>query len=235
MSGWLTNGLSLSTLPLTGNERYPLDTQLNAGALPEMAAVSMSQAFMYMGGGATVPWVSGRFYGAPPSTTPVGFLTVTGVQYAYPLYIPATTIRTINVGVTTGQTGGNAHYALYGDNGAGYPGSIVYEFGAIGALTSTSVVTVTATSLVINSGLYWVSSIFTATSTFPTVTAITSAYTNPLMSQLGDDTAAHALATSAFAPTGISVAATYGTLASTFPTGATLTINTATPMAIFGV
>ncbi len=228
--------MSLATLPLTGNERFPLDTQLAAGALPEMEAVSLSQAAMYMGIGGTVPWVSGRFYGAPPSTTPVGILTVTATTYAYPLYIPATTISTVSMSATTGQTGGNARVGLYADNGAGYPGALVRDFGAIGALTGTGIVTSTLSATqAVNSGLYWVSSIFTASGTFPTVTGATAAYTNPLAAQLGFGTALAALAPSGNAPTGISVAGTYGALPATFATGATLTVNAATPIAVFGV
>lgn len=236
MSGWLTNGMSLATLPLTGNERFPLDTQLASGATPEMEAVSMSQAAMYLGGGGSVPWVAARFYGFPPATVPTPVVTLTGTLYAYPLYIPATTIKTVSVGSAQGQTGGNAHVGVYADNGAGYPGALVYDFGAVGALTATATVTLTAsTPLALNSGLYWVASIFTATSTFPTVEGVSTLYTSPLTAQLGYDTAAHALATSAEAPSGISVAQTYGSLPSTFPAAATLTLNAPTPGAVFGV
>lgn len=236
MSGWLTNGLSLATLPLTGNERFPLDTQLASGATPEMEAVSMSQSFMYFGGGATVPWVAGRFYGLPPSTTPVAVTPTGSTIYAYPLYIPAVTIKTLNISVTTPQTGGNAHVGIYTDNGAGYPSALVYESGNFGVLTATAVVVATpATTLTLNSGLYWIATIWTATTTLASVIGITSAYTNPLMSQLGDDTAAHLLATSGQAPTGISVAGTYGTLPSTFTAGATLQINVSTAAVGFGV
>lgn len=237
MSGWLTNSMNLATLPLTGNERFPVDSQLVAGAVPQTEAVSISQLSLGIGGGSVVPWVTGRFYGAAPSTTPVGFLTVTGTLYAYPLFIPATTIKTLNVNVSTPQTGGNAHYGIYADNGAGYPGNLVYDFGAVGALTATGVVTVTSTAaaLALNSGLYWIASIFTATSTFPTITGMTAAYTNPLQAQLGFTSATNAAATTAETTTGINVAAAYGALAATFPTGATLTIATATPIAIFGV
>ena len=78
MSGWLTNGMSLATLPITGNERFPVDTQLTAGAAPEMEAVSFSQLGMAIGGGFTIPWVAGRFYGNTCGNTPTGVLPVTG-------------------------------------------------------------------------------------------------------------------------------------------------------------
>lgn len=236
MSGWLTDGMGLINLPATGNERFPLDTQLAAGANPQMEAISLSQAAMYMGMGATVPWVTGRFYGWPAGAVGSTFLTVTSTLYAYPLYIPATTIKTVSNAATTGQTGGNSHIGLYADNGAGYPGNLVSDFGVIGALTGTGVVTSTLTSpLAVNSGLYWVSSIFTATSTFPTVVGISPLYTNTLNMQLGFPTAADAAATTGFASTGISVAGTYGALPATFPASATLDTTSATPLAFFGV
>jgi hypothetical protein len=237
MSGWLTNGFNLDTLPLTGNERIPADSQLAAGAAPESVAISTSQLAMYVSGGASVPWVAGRFYGNPLGNTPTGVLTVTGTYYAYPLFIPSTTIKTVNMGVQLGQTSGNAHVAIYSDNGAGYPGSLVVDFGAIGALTSTATVTLTPTTpQALNSGVYWIATVFTASSTYPNVYGVNDAYTQATPYQLGFDTAAHALATSGQAPSGIQVAGqTYGTFPATFPTGATLSLNAITPMAIFGV
>jgi hypothetical protein len=235
MSGVYTNGLPLSTLPLNMNGLFPVDTQNLQGLNPESVSVSLSQLASATGLGGSVPVVAGRFYGAPAGVTPVGVLTVTATTYAYPLYIPASTIKTVNISATSGQTGGAGRYALYADNGSGYPGALVSDFGVIGALTGTSVQTVTlATPLALASGLYWVASIFTATSTFPTVTGITASYGNVLPYQLGFDTAAHALATSAEAATGISVAGTYGAFPATFAASATLTLNAATPLAIFG-
>lgn len=237
MSGWLTNGMSLATLPLTGNERFAVDTQLSSGATPESEAISMSQAAMYYG---TMPWVAGRFYGFPPGTSPAaaGILTVASVVQAYPLYIPATTIKTVNVGVDIGQTAANARVAIYADNGAGYPGALVVDFGQVGAMTATATVTLTpTTSTTLNSGMYWVASIYTASGTYPTVYGIpaAAAYTSVLTGQLGYDTAAHALATSAEAPTGIQIAGTYGAFPATFTAGATLTLNATTPAVVFGV
>ncbi len=237
MSGWLTNGISLATLPLTGSERFPVDTQLSAGANPETEAVSISQLGMALGAGATVPWVSGRFYGLPPGTTLSTLATTTGTLYAYPLYIPATILRTVSNAATTGQLTSNSRVALFADNGAGYPGNLVSDFGQIGSLAGTGVVTATLTTpLSINTGLYWVASIFTTSSTFPTMAAISALYTNVLPAQLGFDSAVNALAASGKAATGITVAAqTYGAFASTFPTGGTEAINANTPLVSFGV
>lgn len=236
MSGWLTNGLSLAKLPLTGNELIPADTQLAAGGIPETESISLSQLSLYVGGGGVVPWRTSQFYGAPPSITPVATITTASTIAVYPLFIPAVTIKTLNLSVTTGQSGANAHIGIYADNGSGYPGTQVFESGAFGSLASTGIIVNTpVTPIVLNSGLYWIASIFTATGTFASVIGITSAYTNPLMAMLGSDTAAHLLATSGEAPTGLtSISATYGTLAATFPSGATLAQNVVTPVVGFG-
>lgn len=238
MSGWLTNGLALSTLPFTGNERFPLDTELSAGALPQTEAASLSQIASMMGG--TLPTVTGRFYGLPAGTTPATLLTVTGTLYAYPYYVAAPTLfKTIALDVTTGQTGGSARIGLYADNGAGYPGALVAgsDGGALIATSGAAVQTNTI-NLTIQAGWYWVATIFTATSTFPTVAAITVGYGLDLNAQLGSDTSAHYFATSAEAASGISVAATFGSLSSinggVFPTGATLTLNANTPLLALG-
>lgn len=240
MSGWLTNGFSLASLPLTGNERILADTTLTQGATPETEAITLSQLANMMGGNA--PLVASRFYGLPAGSTPGTLLTVTGTLYAYPYYIPGpSTIKTLAIDTTTGQTAGAAFIGIYADNGAGYPGTLVSTSNNTVALIATSgaaVQTYTPTSnIILQAGWYWLASIFTASGTFPTVADISALYT-PLSTQLGSDTALHLAAASGQAATGISVAATYGTLtginAGVFPTGATLTLNAGTPLVILG-
>lgn len=234
MSGFSTPGLPSVTLPFTGNETLALDTNLTQGINPESEKASLTQLATYLGGSA--PWVTGRFYGLPTGTTPVAILTLTATLYAYPIYVPNTvTVSTFNIGVTTGQTGGAAHVGIYADNGAGYPGALVYDSGAISGLTSTTVITKSGVATTLNAGVYWIASIFTASSTFPSVTGITANYGCSLNALLGSDTAAHALATSGQAVTGISVAGTYGALPTTFTAAATLTLNAATPVISIGV
>lgn len=240
MSGWLTNGMNLATLPLSGNERFPADTQLTQGATPEMEAVSSSQLASYMGG--NLPMQAARFYGLPSGATPGTLLTTTATLYAYPFYIsgPAT-IKTLAIDTTTGQTGGGAFIGIYTDNGAGYPSTLVTGSNNTAALIATSgaaVQTYTPTTpLSLNAGWYWLASIFTASGTFPTVADVSATYT-PVFSQLGADTALHLFATSGEATTGISVAATYGTLsginAGVFPASATLTVAAGTPLIALG-
>ncbi len=234
MSGWLTDGVVAATLPLTGNELFSVDTQLANGLNPLTEAVSLTQLSTLIG--SSPAFVTGRFYGLPDGATPVAVLTVTGTLYAYPIYVPnAVTVSTLNIGVTTGQTGGAARVGIYKDNGAGYPGALVYDSGAIAGLTTTTVVTKSGVATALAAGWYWIASIFTASGTFPSVTGITANYGVVTNTQLGSDTAAHALATSGQAATGISVAGTYGALPATFTSGATLTLNAATPVIAIGV
>lgn len=240
MSGLYTNGMSLASLPFTGNERLPLDTQLSAGAIPETEAASLSQISSMMGG--NLPLVASRFYGLPSGSTPGTLLTVTGTLYAYPYYVSGPSIiKTLAIDTTTGQTGGGAFIGIYADNGVGYPGALVTNSGNSSALIATSGAAIQTytptTALTLQSGWYWLASIFTASGTFPTVADVSAIYT-PLNTQMGSDTALHLAATSGQAATGISVAATYGTLtgvnAGVFPTGATLTLNAGTPLVILG-
>lgn len=221
--------------PLTGNEASAWDSNLPNGISPQTVRITTSQLAAYLGG--LPAWVTGRFYGLPIGATLASVLTVTGTLYAYPISIPnAVTVASLNLSVGTGQTGGAAHLGIYADNGAGYPGALVYDATVTG-LTTTAVATNTpaANSVVLNPGVYWLASIFTATSTFPSVIGATAVYTGELSNSIGYDTAAHALATSGQAATGIQVAATYGALPATFPTGATVTLNATTPVFSLGV
>ncbi len=195
-------------------------------------------------GGADVrpPFVSGRFYGVPKGCTPTAVLTVTGKLYAYPVVIPAVcTLDSLNISVTTGQTGGLARAALYSDNGAGYPGAIVpgTDTGDLDG-TATAVVLKGTLGVALNPGLYWVVSCFKATTTMPSVIGTAVSYAHELTSLLGFDTAAHALAASAEAVSGIIVTATYPATSMTvsfptFPASATLQLNAATPIAALGI
>ena len=239
MSGFYTNGVPAPSttngaFPFTGSETIPMDTNNARGVGPETVGATLSQLASYLSG--DVPWVTGRFYGLPKGATPVAVLTVASTLYAYPVYVPNTaTVSTLNIGVTTGQTGGAAHVGIYADNGSGYPGDLVYDSGAVSGLTSTTVVTKSSVATTLQAGLYWIATIFTASSTFPSVSAITANYGCALNAMLGSDTAAHMLATSGEAATGISVAGTYGALPATFTAGATLTLNAATPVISIGV
>ncbi len=256
--GLYSNNLPLIS-PTVGN-KIAIDVPSHDGAAP-------SSGFMYNGSflGLANPWVAGQAYGTM-GTTPVSFLTVASTMYAFPFYVPNTVlIKTLNVNVLTGQTGGAAHLGIYADNGAGYPGALVYDTGAITGLTGTAVGTNTPStsataSLVAGTafnmtssfgitgsggatlanntlvpGLYWSASLFTATTTFISVAAATHAYNSFPNIILGSDTVAHLLAAGSEAASGLSVTQTYGALPATFTTGATLNLNTDTPFIGYGL
>lgn len=237
MSGWLTNGVTAATLPFTGNELLSLDTELAAGVNPQTEAASLTQLAAYFGG--NLPMVTGRFYGIPQGSTQAAYTTITATLYAYPIYVPNTvTVTTLSVGCTTGQTGGACHMGIYADNGAGYPGALVYDSGAVAGLTTAVVVTNTPAAALrptLKAGWYWLASIFTASGTFPDVTASTAIYASALNAQIGSTTAALALTVSADAVSGISVAGTYGALPTTFTAAAAPRPNLSTPVIILGV
>jgi hypothetical protein len=189
-----------------------------------------------------LPAVSGRFYGLPAGSTQAAVLTVLGTIYAIPVYIPSpVTLASLNMGITTGQTGGKARGALYYDAG-GYPGAIVAgtDTGELDG-TATAVVTKGSLSVSLAAGWYWFASIFTASSTMPSVTGATAIYGASLNALLGSDTAAHALAVSGQAATGISKtgqtfpATDMTTSFPTFPTGGSLVLNASTPVVVLGV
>ena len=185
--------------------------------------------------GAGVPWVTGQFYGIPKGVTPVALLTLATTLYAYPILIPnSVTVSSLSMSVTTGQTGGAGHFGIYADNGKGYPGALQIDSGAQ-TMTGTTVAAKSGLSTSLTPGVYWLASIFTASSTMPSVAGSTVAYTNELANQLGFDTAAHALATSGEAGGGITVAGTYGALPSTFTSGATLNLGAGVPLIAVGV
>jgi hypothetical protein len=103
------------------------------------------------------------------------------------------------------------------------------------------VVTKSGLSAALKPGWYWFVSIATASSTYPSVIGTTATYANFLNAILGCDTAAHALATSGQAATGLlKTGQTYPvtdmtTSFPTFPASAALILNATTPIASLGV
>jgi hypothetical protein len=66
-----------------------------------------------------------------------------------------------------------------------------------------------------------------------TVAAIAAAYASNLTAELGQDTLAHAIATSAEAAMGVSGSATFGAMPATFP-APSLVLNAAVPLLVIG-
>jgi hypothetical protein len=182
------------------------------------------------------PFVSGRFYFGNPGDTALAVLTVASTLYAVPVQVPNNiSLASLGISTTTGQTGGACHLGVYEDNGSGYPGALIVDSGAITGMTATAINSASLSSPPsLLPSTVWLASIFTASSTMPSVAGIDPLYTGATNAYLGADTAAHAAAASATAFTGISVAGTYGALPANFPSGATLTMNAATPCPILG-
>lgn len=187
--------------------------------------------------GINLPAVAGRFYNPVPGITPGTLLTVLGVLYAFPFRFPSNIpIQTLSADVTTGQTGGKVRFGLYTDNN-GAPGSLIAGTDSGDQVaTGTAAATFTPTSpLVLPESWMWAALCATASSTMPSVSSIATGYGNDLPFNLGYDTLAHAIATTAEAGTGVSATFTYGALPATFPTaGYALTLNAATPLIVLG-
>lgn len=183
-----------------------------------------------------LPWLPSAFYGLPKGATPGTLLSVTATLYAYPLFIPGNVpVKTISLYSSTGQTGGAGHVGIYSDV-SGAPNALVTgsDSGALAATANTTAATATyATPITLTRGWYWLASIFTASGTFPTVGSVATGYANELPAQQGFDTIAHAVATSAQAPTGVTAAGTYGALPASFPTPA-VQLNAGIPLVLLG-
>jgi hypothetical protein len=99
-------------------------------------------------------FLSSRWY---PQETTVGgtpLLTTANQATAIPLIVGvAHTFTEIGVNCTTAGTGGNLRFGLYADNGSGYPGALIRDYGTVAA-TSTGALTVTASNT-LAPGLYW--------------------------------------------------------------------------------
>jgi len=191
---------------------------------------------LLVSGVSRAPLVAGRFYFGNPGDTALAVLTVASTLYAVPFQVPNNiSLASLGISTTTGQTGGACHLGVYEDNGSGYPGALIVDSGAITGMTATAINSASLSpkpSLIPST--VWLASIFTASGTLPSVAGIDPLYTGATNAYLGADTAAHAAATSATAFTGISIAGTYGALPAIFPSGATETMNAATPCPILG-
>lgn len=246
-AGALSN-LNATTNPGVGNDNtqdYAIGSRwLNKTTTVEYVATSVATGAanwvaLNAAGLPGLPWVTGQFYSVPDGVTPVSFLTVLGTMYAYPIFIPnKVTLASLSISSLTGQTGGLVRAALYADTGAGYPGALIAgtDSGSLAA-TTTAVATKSSLAVVINPGWYWVATQATASSTMPSVAAITNSYANGMANTLGFDTAAHSLAAGSEAPTGLAVTGqTYGAMPSTFPAGAALVLNASSiPLVALGV
>ena len=185
----------------------------------------------------TLAAVAGRFYNPVPGGTPGSLLTVASTIYAFPFRWPGNVpIQTLSANIVTGQTGGKVRFGLFTDlNGA--PNALVSGSDS-GDQTATGTAAATFTPvapLVLNEGWYWAALAAVASSTMPTVSSIATGYGADNNALLGQDTLAHAVATSAEAALGVSAAFTYGALPATFPTASyALVLGAGIPLIVPG-
>jgi hypothetical protein len=200
----------------------------------------MNQGLRQVGGpdaGATLPWIAGRFYQPMQGATPGTLLTVASTIYAYPIRVPANIpLQTLSADVTTGQTGGQVRFGLYTDL-SGAPSTLVAGTDSGNqTATGTAIATFTpAAPITLNEGWYWAALTAAATSTMPSVAALATGYSSDATALIGQDTAAHAFASSVESVGGLTATFTYGALPTAFPTTAlALSVNAAVPMLVFG-
>ena len=223
----------------SGNVYTPVNNIITNVAAGDILDV-ISQGARQVGGpdaGVKLPWVASRFYGNVPGATPGTLLTVASTIYAYPIRVPGNIpVQTISADVTTGQTGGKVRFGIYSDlNGA--PSALISgSDSGDQTATGTAVATFTPTSpITLTDGWYWLALTAVASSVMPSVAALAASYNANLTSLLGQDTAAHAFASSVESAMGVTAAFTYAALPAAFPTASyALNLNAAVPMLVIG-
>lgn len=224
----------------SGNSYTPVNSLLENVATGDILDV-INQGCRQIGaadGGAQLPNVTGRFINPVPGSTPGTFQLAASTIYAFPFRVPGNVpIQTLNMDVTAAGMAATAlRFALYNDL-AGVPNTQVAgsESGSqIG--TSTGALTYTpASPLALQEGWYWGAVACNGTATPPTVAAIAASYAADLNNWLGQDTLAHAIATSAEAAMGVSASFIFASLPPVFPTTSyALILNAAVPLIVLG-
>ena len=235
------SALSASTINCkSGNSYTPVNSLIENVSTGDILDV-INQGCRQVGGsdsGAQLGQVASRFYNPVPGSTPGTLQLTASTIYAFPFRSPANiNIATLSVDVTTaGQATSAARFALYNDL-AGAPSTQVAgsESGSQ-VMTSTGGVTYTpASPLTLVEGWYWAAIAANVLTTMPTLAAIATGYASMLTSAMGQDTLAHAIATTNESVTGVTATFVYGSLPQNFPTASyALAINAATPLIILG-
>lgn len=214
----------------------PIGSEKLGADVPNADGINPASGYIYAGSLTTgsIPLAADRFYGVPKGATPGTLLTVASTLYAYPFEVPNyITLEKFGLYTTTGQTAGAGHAGIYADNGSGYPGSLIVDSGALIATSGAAAQYYAPTDgITLTPGWYWLASLFYASGTYPTVASAAVGYSSAKNSMLGSDTAAHLIATSAEATSGISVTQTYGALPTTFTAGGALILNADVPLVI---
>jgi hypothetical protein len=192
-------------LIIVGSHTVSIPNQLGA-ATPPIAPGSPGSVF-----------VSGRWY---PQFGAVGtpLATVINSCYSIPFGVNAGhTFAGIGANVTTaGGTGSTIRLAVYTDS-AGYPGTLVNDFGTI-VSTATGSVIATA-SLTLTTALYWLV-VAPQAGTAPSLqTASPTSTPSPALGILGSGSAGGASTAAGY----VAASAASGAMPTNFPTGATIT------------
>lgn len=234
--------LSASTIICkSGNQYTPVNSLLENIATGDILDV-INQGCRQIGGadsGPQLPNVTGRYVNPVPGSTPGTFQLAASTIYAFPFRVPGNIpVQTLNMDVTTaGMPATTLRFALYNDlNGAPSTQVAGSESGSqVG--TSTGALTFTPSApLSLNEGWYWGAVACNGTATPPTVAAIAASYAADLNNWLGQDTLAHAIATSAEAAMGVSASFVFASLPATFPTASyALILNAAVPLIVLGM
>jgi hypothetical protein len=199
---------SYSGVPLliVGSHTVSIPNQLGA-ATPPITPGSAGSVF-----------VPSRWY-PQIGATGTALTSVLNTSYATSFGISAGhTFAAIGAYVTAaGGTGSTARFAVYTDNGAAYPATLVQDFGTI-ATTTTGVAAITS-SLTLAPALYWL--IVTPQSgTSPAFqTASTTTVPSPISGIIGSGSAGGASTAAGYVATN----AVSGAMPTNFPSGATVT------------
>ena len=115
-------------------------------------------------GGGGIPSVytqfnSGRWY--PGSSNVNVYAAVQAEAWARPIYIPTShTFTAIGVGVNlAAAAGGVVRLGLYADNGSGYPGALVTDYGTV-SVAASGLASISITEALTAGNLYWLCAAF---------------------------------------------------------------------------
>lgn len=116
-------------------------------------------------------FVASQWYHLPSNIAAATNQVGNGVLRLYPLYLPAVTFTSMNVGISVvGNTGAVFRPTIYADDGTGKPGNIQIDFGTIDVATSTTTTALTGTWSLPSAGLWWCGGVVqNAGTTQPTV------------------------------------------------------------------
>lgn len=217
------SALSAATA-LTGAETVPV---VQGGATVRTTAYDASLVGGHPG------YVTGLWYTPPHATVLAAVITTIDTLYAVPLQIfRPISIQALGLNCTTGQAGGAARIGIY-SNTSGRPDALLHQGSSTLDLSTSGGKSISVTgSPTYQPGWYWLATLFTASSTMPSVVQVSS--TDAGTAELiGHGTLATAFQASN-GPTGVSVARTYASgFPSTFGAATIRTGGQATPAGAF--